>query len=164
MRDGRGLRGLSMRECGEYGRGVPRGLVQEHGTQVLRRVEERQDEPALPHPVHRHVDVVAAARGVQAAGGFLSARGGEQPLDEKEQVLARAVVGRAANVVLRNRCERLAEHPSVGRRDDAAGGQHHEVGVMDGEQWRQEQRLRILEVLVENLRDVLRMKHHPAGV
>ena len=42
-----------------------------------------QDHLPLPHPVHRHVDVVARARGVQPAGDLRAARLGDQPLDER---------------------------------------------------------------------------------
>ena len=59
---------------------------------ACRRAPRAMNSP-LPHPVHRHVDVVPAARGVQAAGDVLAAAAGDQPLEIEEQILVGAVVG-----------------------------------------------------------------------
>ena len=63
-------------------------------------------------------------------------------------------------VVDRDRVERVADRPGVGRGDDAAVGEHDEMRVVNRQERRQEQRLRILEVLVEDLRDVFRIEPH----
>ena len=52
------------------------------------------------------------------------------------------------------------ESPRVLRRDDAAVGQHHEMGVVNRHQRAEEERLGVLEVLVEDEPDVLGRKPH----
>ena len=44
--------------------------------------------------------------------------------------------------------------------DDAAVGKHHQMGVVDRDERREEERLRVLEVVVEDLRHVLRIEPH----
>ena len=63
-------------------------------------------------------------------------------------------------VVDGDRIERVSKRVRVRRLDDAAVGEHHQMGVVNGHQRRQEQRLRVLEVLVEDLRHVLRIEPH----
>src|SRR5919106_6396872 len=48
----------------------------------------------------------------------------------------------------------------VGGADDAAVGQHHQMGIVNGHQRREEQRLGVLEVLVEDLRHILWREPH----
>jgi hypothetical protein len=58
-----------------------RRQIEKAGAQFERRVDQRRDELALPHPVHRHVDVVAAAGGVESASDVLTARTYQNALD-----------------------------------------------------------------------------------
>jgi len=146
-------------------RAVDRVLVAiAEGDQRVAQIErgrgQDRDELAVPHPVHRHVDVVAAARGVQTAGNVLAARTNQEALDVEEQILARAVVGRALDGLDRDAVECRADRARVGRGNDAAVGEHDEMCVVNRQERRQEQRLRILEVLVEDLRNVFRIEPH----
>jgi len=47
--------------------------LQQRAAEREGRREQSEDELALPHPIHRHVDVVARPRRVQPAGGLLAA-------------------------------------------------------------------------------------------
>ena len=82
---------------GEQRRPMLRREIEQAGPQLERRLDQRGHELPLPHPVHRHVDVVAAASGVQSAGDVLAARLDEEALDVEEEILAGAVVRRAAD-------------------------------------------------------------------
>ena len=107
----RGLRRLRVRVRGKDGLAVPVGEIDQGRAQLEHTRRQQRHELALPHPIHRHVDVVAAARGVQPAGDVLAAGVAEQPLDEEEQVLARAVVRDTADRVERDAVESvLQEH------------------------------------------------------
>ena len=75
-----------------------------------------EDELALPHPVHRHVDVVAAAGGVQPAGDLLAAAVDQQALDVEEEILVGAVVGDVRD------CRRSAMASSASRMRRASAG------------------------------------------
>ena len=160
--DGRRLRGLGVRVSREDRVDVAPRDVDERGPQVERRLHEVEHELALAHPVHRHVDVVAAAGHMEAAGRVLAGAGSDETLDVEEEVFAGAVEHLSADVVLADRVERRAQPPGVARREQAAVGEHHEMRVVDGEQRRQEQRLGVLEVLVEDERHVLRREAHAA--
>ena len=98
MRDGRGLRRLRVGVRGEHRLAVLAGEVEQRPAQPRDSLEHAEDHLPLLHPVHRHVDVVARPRRVQPARGLLAAGLHDEPLDVEEQVLARAVVGRAPNV------------------------------------------------------------------
>ena len=130
--------------------GVPAGEIEQRPREAAAPVEQRQHHLPLLHPVHRHVDVVARARGVQPAGDVVAARVDDQPLDVEEQVLAAAVVRRALHVGSRRRVERIADGRGVGARDDPLLGEHHQVRIVNRHQRRQELRLGVLEVLVED--------------
>src|SRR4030095_10374593 len=79
---------------------------------------------------------------------------------EEEEVLASTVVRSAAHLVHRDRVERRAQRAGVLTTDDAALCQHHEVGIVDGEERHEEECLGVLEVLGENVRHVLRIEPH----
>jgi hypothetical protein len=66
---------------------VLRCQIEEAFADVEHPRHHRQHEFSLPHPVHRHVDVVAAARRVQASGAFLTAGAGDQTVDVEKQIL-----------------------------------------------------------------------------
>ena len=74
MRDGARLRRLRVRVRSEHRVAMPIRQIDERGSQIEHARGQQRDELPLPHPVHRHVDVVAAARGVQAAGDVIAAR------------------------------------------------------------------------------------------
>ncbi len=74
VRDGARLRRLGMRMGGEDGLQVAAREIEQHMAQPQRRFQHRQNQLPLLHPIHRHVDVVAGARGVQPPGDVLSAR------------------------------------------------------------------------------------------
>jgi len=118
--------------------------------------QQHEHQLPLPHPVHRHVDVVAAARGVQAPGCVLAARADDQSFDVKEEIFAAAVERRAADVVLRDAVQRGAQRVRIGGGDDLRGRQHHEVGVVNLHQRRKEERLRVLEIVIEDVLHILR--------
>ena len=89
MGDRRRLRRLRVRQRGEQRLAVAIGQLRSSASRRSNVASTSdEDELPLPQPVHRHVDVVAAARGVQPAGRVLAARLDDQPLDVKEQVLA----------------------------------------------------------------------------
>jgi hypothetical protein len=99
--------------------------------------------------------------GVAAGGGAGAFR--DQALDEEEQVLAGAVVRRPANGVAAHRGERVADAAGVVALDDALLGEHHQVGGVNREQRVEEQRLGVLEVLVEDGADVFGRERHDRG-
>ena len=160
VRDRRRLRRLRVRVRGEQRGPVLRREIDQTGPELEHRLDQRAHELPLPHAIHRHVDVVAAAGGVESAGDVLATGADENALDVEEEVLAGAVVRRAPDVVDRDGVERVADGPGIGRGHDAAVGEHDEVRVVNRQQRREEQRLRILEVLVEDLRDVFRIEPH----
>jgi hypothetical protein len=153
-----------MRVGGKDGLAVTRRQFQQGGPQLERRLDHPGDKLPLSHPVHRHVDVVPAPRRVQTARHLFAARLHEQPFHEEEEVFTRAVVRRLPDVAHRNGVQRLAQHPGIGCRHDAAVGEHDEMGVMDRHQRGEEQRLGVFEVLVEDLSDVLGVEPHLAPV
>ncbi len=102
MRNGCRLRPLGVSVDGEDGFAMTCRKGQQRTAQIERGGEKIEDALALAHAVHRHIDIVAAARGVQAAGDILAASGGYQTLDMEEEVFASAVVGRHADVFLRD--------------------------------------------------------------
>ena len=91
-------------------------------------------------------------------------RGNEQTLDMKEEILAGAVERRPPDVGHRDRIECRAQGVRVSRIDDASVREHHQVGVVDGDERSEKERLGVFEVLVEDLRDVLRIEPHVPGV
>ena len=134
VRNGRRLRRLGVSVRPVYGGGVTLGKREERVTQVECGDRQRDNELPVPHPVHRHVDVVAAARRVQAAGHVFVAGLLDQPLDIEEQVFVGAVVEHFADAVEGDAVERVAESPGISARNDAALRQHHQVGVVDRHQ------------------------------
>ena len=75
----------------------------------------------------------------------------DQPLDVEEQVLVGAVVERLrARESSEMPSSAVAKRARVVRRDDALLGQHHQVRVVDRHQRRQQQRLGVFEILVED--------------
>ena len=74
VRDGRRLRPLRVRVHREDVSRWRSARSSSASAQLERRGDQLEDELALPHPVHRHVDVVAAARRVQPAGDVVAAR------------------------------------------------------------------------------------------
>ena len=78
MSDRRRLGRLRMRVRGKHRLAVLRGEVDERLAQGQRGVREHRDELALPHPVHRHVDVVAAAGDPEPAGHIVAAARDQQ--------------------------------------------------------------------------------------
>ena len=134
MGDGGRLRPLGVRVNGEHGFQVAIHDVEQRATQLEARGEKPEDELALPHPVHRHVDVVAAPRRVQPSRHVFAGRSDDQAFDVIKQILAGRIVLRAANLVLRQRVECHAQRVSVVWRDDALRSQHHQVRVMNRDQ------------------------------
>ena len=149
-----------MRVNGEDRVAVAIDHAQERPPELEGRGEQSQNELALAHPVHRHVDVVAAARRVQAAGDVVAARADDHPFDIEEQIFTAGIVFRAAELVLGDRVERRAQRMRVGGRHDALLGQHDQMRVVNRHQRREELPFRVLEVLVEDAGHVLRGKRH----
>ena len=88
----------------------------------------------------------------------------DQPLDVEEEVLVGAVVVDFAHAIEGDAVERVAKGARLLRRDDAFFRQHHQVRVVDRHQRRKQQLLGILEIVVENLRDVFRRELHLVAV
>src|SRR6185436_16549956 len=105
-----------------------------------------------------------AARRMEPAGGVLSALPDDQPFQIEEQIFIRAVVFQIADLVLRDRIERVANRPRVGRGHDAAIGEHHQVGVVDRHERREKEPLGVLEVFVEYAGDVLGREPHERSI
>ena len=90
----------------------------------------------------------------------LSACVDDEPLDEKEEVLAAAVVTGALHIGQRDGVECVADGRRVVARDNSLLGQHDEVRVVNRHERRQQVRLRVLEVLVEDEGDVGGVERH----
>ena len=84
MGDGRRLCPLRVRVYGEDGLAVPVGEIEQRLSQIECRRRQPENELALPHPVHRHVDVVAAPRRVESSGRIFAAPVHNQTLDVEE--------------------------------------------------------------------------------
>ena len=164
VRDRRRLRALRVRVDGEDGFAVSIGQVEEARAQIKRSGGELENELALPHPVHRHVDVVAAARRVEPAGGIFAARFDNQALDVEEEVLAGAVVSCGTQFREGDGVERDAQHVRIFRRNDPLRGEHHQVRVVNRHQRPGERALGVLEVLVQDIGDVLGGKPHDRSI
>ena len=158
MGHGRRLRRLRMRVRGENRLAMTRRELDERLAQIEHRARERRDELPLPYPEHRHVDVVAAARDAKTPGDILAARLHERSFDVVEEVLARLVVAGGLDVGERNGVERFAQRVRVPGADDALLPEHDEMRVVDGDEWREKERLRVLEVLAQDPRDVFRIE------
>ena len=163
VRERRRLRGLRVRQRREQRVAVASGKRDQSSPQLQRRVQHRQDELPLPQPVHRHVDVVAAARRVEAPGRLFAALPLDQSLDVEEQIFTCVVIGRRPYVVHRDRIERIAQRVRFVRRDDARLREHDQMRVVDRQQRRQEQRFGVFEVLAEDVVDVLGVERHAGG-
>ena len=79
VRDRGQLRRLGVRVGGKDVLAVTPGQVEQDGAQLSGPVDERENPLPLAHAVHRHVDVVARAGGVQPPGGVLAAGRDDQP-------------------------------------------------------------------------------------
>ncbi len=162
MSHGGRLRALRVRVHGENGFGMPRGESQERPPQIQSGAQQRKDELALTHAVHRHIDVVAAARGMQASGNVLSAGRYQQTLDIEIKIFGLAVVGCVTQFIERNRIERFPNDVCVEERNDVLRRQHHEMRVVNRHQRMQEERFGVFEIVVENGTDVLRSEPRQA--
>jgi hypothetical protein len=160
MRDRRRLRRLRMSVRGKDVLGVPRREIEQRPAQRQRPVNQRQHHLALAHAVHRHVDVVAGAGGVQPSGDVLAALRHDQPFDVEEQVFVAAVVLHLANGVEIDGVERRGKRAAIGRRDDALLDEHHQVRMVNRHERRKELRLGVLEDVVEHAGDVVRRELH----
>ena len=159
MRHGGGLRRLRVRVRRHDCVDVPAGQIDEARTQRERGVDQLEHELALTHPVHRHVDVVPAAGRVQPAGHVIAARSDQQPFDVEEEVFVRPVVVGGTDLFDR-------ELSSASRRRCASARRacplrkHDEMRAVDRQQRREEQRLRVLEILGQDVVDVFGRKRH----
>jgi len=138
---------------GEPDEGLPQGEA---------RAQHGQHAPPLPHPVHRHVDVVAAAGRVEAAGDGVAAAFDEQAIDIEEQVLARTVELRPAGVLDVDGVQAVAQGAGILAGHDAPVREHHEMGRAGSPATGREQRLGVVEVLAKDAVDVLGCKGHGA--
>ncbi len=159
--DGRRLRALRVRVHREDRVAMPLGEVEQ------RTPQQRTTPPSRPRMSSRcriRYIVMSMSLRLRAvwrrpATSSPHARD-DQAIEIEEEVLARAVVRGAAHLVLRDRVERRAERVRVVGRDDAAVGEHDEMRVVNRHERRQQQRLRVFEVLVQHVRDVLRCELH----
>ncbi len=160
MRDRRRLRGLRVGVRGEHVLPVRVRQIDQHLAEPVCALGELEDQAPLLHAVHRHVDVVARPRGVEAARGVLSAGLDDQAFDEEEEILAGAVVPRLFHPGDIETVERVADDAGVGARHDLLIREHDQVGVVDGHERSEELRLRVLEVLVEDAGHVFGIEAH----
>ena len=160
VRDRRRLRGLCVRVRREDVLAMTLRQIQQDAPQRQHALDHRQHQLTLLHPVHRHVDVVAGARGVEAARHVLAAARDDQPVDVEKEVLVRSVVSDAADRVHVDRVHRRTNRVPLRARHDPLLHQHHKMRVMDRHQGGEELRLRVLEVLVEHERDVVGGEGH----
>ena len=136
------------------------------GTTGLRQVlidladAHREDQLPLRHPVHRHVDVVARARGVQASRGIVTAAADNQPFEVEKQIFVGAVVLDLAHVVDVDAVERPADRRRFLLADDALVREHDEVRVVDRHQRLEKLRLGVFEVFVEDDANVVGREFH----
>ena len=121
VRDRRRLRRLGVRVRRKDVVAVARREVEQHVAQPERPVGQRQHQLALPHPVHRHVDVVARARGVQPAGRVLAAAAARSA-DRRRRTGPRRCRRSAPGAPRRDRWRRARRgwRAARRRRDDAA--------------------------------------------
>ncbi|MEI9973238.1 MAG: hypothetical protein WDO73_15045 [Ignavibacteriota bacterium] len=119
VRHGGGLRPLRVGVDGEDGVAMAPREVEQNGAEFQAGMEDFQDGFALAHAIHRHVDVVAAAGGVESPGGDLSAAPGDELRYLVEEILAAAIEGCLADCLLRHRIERVANGVGIFRGDDA---------------------------------------------
>ena len=141
--------------------------IQQCAAQLERRGHQAKHKLALPHPIHRHVDVVARASGVQPPRHVLSsgtARFNDQALDVEEEIFIRAVVLDTPDIVERNRVERVANRPAVRFGNNALLDQHHQMGVVDRHHRREEKLFGVFEVFVQDAADVFRREAHVTAV
>ncbi len=149
MGDRRRLRRLRVRVGREHRLGVPGRADEQHAPERERAFDDRQDRLPLRHPVHRHVDVVAGARRVQAARRMLPGALRDQPIEKEEQVLAvQAVEARPADGVEIDRVERGAYRARVAARHDPLLRQQQELCLC------------VLEILVQHEADVVGRESH----
>ena len=84
----------------------------------------------------------------------------DQPLDVEEQVLVGAVVLHLAHRVEIDGVERRGKRARRPPAHDALLGEHHQMRVVNRHQRREELRLGVLEVLVEDAGDVVGRELH----
>jgi hypothetical protein len=163
MRHRRRLRSLCVRVHGEDGFAVADSEVEEGAAEVDGCPGQVEDAPAMPHPVHGHVDVVAAARRVEPAGDIVAALPGDQPVDVEEEILVRAVVADPPHVGLMYAVQRCTQRVRMVLRQDPLRGQHHDMRSVNRHERSEEELLGVLEVLVEDAPYVFRSEPHITG-
>src|SRR5579871_4625352 len=95
---------------------------------------ELQELPPGGHAVERDGNVVPAASRVHLSSHLASASLFEQPLDEKEEVLAGSVVTRGIDLAAIESIERTQKLAFLLGREDGLLPQHPRMGVMNLEQ------------------------------
>jgi hypothetical protein len=160
VRDGRWLRRLRVGVHREDSLAMPLGQVDQGPPQRDRALDQAEDAVALAHPVQRHVDVVAAARRVEAAGDVGAAGLLDDALGVEKQILVGAVVDDRADVVFVDGVERRPDGVRIVARDDALVGEHHQVRVMHRDHRREQELLGVFEVVVEDVPDIFRRESH----
>ena len=158
--DGARLRPLRVRVDREDRLAMTVDEIQQRPPQREGARKQAEHQLALPHAVHRHVDVVARARRMKPPRHVVAAPLDHQTLDVEEKIFVGAVVGDAANLVLRHAVERFPQGVRVGGGHDPLRGEHDEVRVVDRHHRREQESLGVFEILVEDVGDVFRRKLH----
>ena len=161
VRDGGRLRRLRVRVRGEHGLAIPIRQRQQRPAQRQRALDDRQDHLPLRHAVHRHVDVVARARGMEPPGRVVAAPADDQRARGRRTGPRRC--RRTAPCGFRPRSmpsSARADGGRLGGRDDLLIAQHDEMGVIDRHHRHEELRLGVFEVFVEDDADVVGRKFH----
>ena len=120
------------------------------------------DELPLPHPVHRHVDVVAAAGDAEPARDVVAAR--LDRADARRRRTGLRTHGRTAATSTSDKRDGVEARRASARASAALTmsccAQHHQVRVVNRDERREEESLRVLEVLAQHSRDVFGIERH----
>jgi hypothetical protein len=80
-----------MRVCTENGVAMAMRQVDQRRAKLQDSRGNERHELALAHAVHRHVDIVAAAGGMEPACHIVATRFPDEPLDQKKQIFTGVV-------------------------------------------------------------------------
>ena len=97
---------------------------------------------------------------MKAARDVVATSAGDQSIDVKEEIFVGPVVLDRPDIVCRDAVQRHAEGVCVRLVDDPLGLEHHEMGVVNRHQRRQQQLLGVFEIFVEDVGDVFGGEPH----
>ena len=128
------------------------GEIQEHAAQRVAGIDQFERLYPQVETVDRDVDVIAAARRVQAAGDVRVAAGGRDlALQVEKQILDAAVIPGVPDRLEIEAVDRSEDRPGVGGSDDPLLGEHDRVRPVDREVVIEEEALRVGEAIREHV-------------